>query len=204
MSGALSKRGQMREERRKQILESALIVFSQKGFHASNVSDIAARVGVSKGTIYWYFSSKEELFDAAIRAYLEDFGAEMAAVLENDGTASEKLRALAHSMDEFVVGAQQVFVAFLGYWASSQDRLDSAQFWIDLLHEYTDEVVGVIQEGIAGGEFKQVDARSLAWAISAAYDGLAAYLLFIPEIDVESVSKVFIDTLLAGLRSGCD
>jgi hypothetical protein len=61
-------------------------------------------------------------------------------------------------------------------------------------------VVGVIQEGIANGEFKQVDARALVWAISAVYDGLAAYLMFIPEIDVESVSRVFIETLLAGLR----
>ena len=200
MSGALSRPEQMRVERRKQILESALAVFSQKGFHASTLSDVAAHVGVSQGTIYWYFSSKEELFDAAIIAYLEGFGAEMAAVLENDGTASEKLRALAHSMDDFVIGAQQVFVAFLGYWAASQDHLDSARFWIELLHKYTDQVVGVIQEGIANGEFKQVDARALVWAISAAYDGLAAYLMFIPEIDVESVSRVFIETLLAGLR----
>lgn len=116
MSGALSRREQMRVERRKQIPESALAVFSQKGFHASTLSDVAAHVGVSQGTIYWYFSSKEELFDAAIIAYLEGFGAEMAAVLENDGTASEKLRALAHSMDDFVISAQQAFLAFLGYW----------------------------------------------------------------------------------------
>lgn len=200
MSEALSKREQMREERRRQILESALAVFSQKGFHASNVSDVAAHAGVSQGTIYWYFSSKEELFDAAIMAYFEGFGAEMEAVLASDGTASEKLRALAGSMDQLVIGAQQVFVAFLGYWASSQDRQDSAQFWIDLLHGYTDEVVGVIEDGIRSGEFKQVDARALVWAISAAYDGLAAYLMFIPEIDVESVSRAFIETLLAGLR----
>lgn len=201
MSEALSKREQMREERRKQILDSALTVFSQKGFHASNVSDVAAHAGVSQGTIYWYFSSKEELFDAAIMAYFEGFGAEMATVLQSDGTASEKLRALARSMDQFVIGAQQVFVAFLGYWASSQDRQDSAQFWIDLLHEYTDEVVGVIEEGIRNGEFQQVDARALVWALAAAYDGLAAYLMFIPDIDVRSVSKVFIDTLVAGLQA---
>lgn len=201
MSEALSRREQMREERRKQILESALAVFSQKGFHASNVSDVAAHAGVSQGTIYWYFSSKEELFDAAIMAYFEGFGVEMAAVLQSDGTASEKLRALGRSMDQFVIGAQQVFVAFLGYWASSQDRQDSAQFWIDLLHEYTDEVVGVIEEGIRSGEFKQVDARALVWALAAAYDGLAAYLMFIPDIDVRSVSKVFMETLVAGLQA---
>ncbi len=201
MSEALSKREQMREERRQQILDSALAVFSQKGFHASNVSDVAAHAGVSQGTIYWYFDSKEELFDAAIVGFFSGFGAEMTAVLQGGETATEKLRALANSMDDFAVNAQQVFGAFLGYWASSQDRQGSAKFWVDLLHEYTRCVVTVIEEGIKAGEFKEVDAEALVWAISAAYDGLAAYMMFIPDIDVRRVSRVFIDTLLRGLRA---
>lgn len=201
MSEALSKREQMREERRKQILDSALAVFSRKGFHASNVSDVAAHAGVSQGTIYWYFSSKEQLFDAAIMAFFTDFGAEMTTGLQEGETASGKLRALARSMDDFVVSAQQVFGAFLGYWASSQDRQGSAQFWIDSLRGYTDGVQAIIEEGIKSGEFKEVDAGALVWAMAAAYDGLAAYLMFIPDIDVGRVSKVFIDTLLKGLEA---
>ena len=201
MSEALSKRDQIREERRKQILDSALAVFSRKGFHASNVSDVAAHAGVSQGTIYWYFSSKEELSDAAIMAFFTDFGAEMMTGLQEGETASEKLRALARSMDDLVVNAQQVFGAFLGYWASSQDRQGSARFWIDLLHGYTDGVQAIVEEGIKSGEFREVDAGALVWAIVAAYDGLAAYLMFIPDIDVGSVSKVFMDTLLKGLEA---
>jgi AcrR family transcriptional regulator len=201
MSEALSKREQMREVRRKQILDSALAVFSQKGFHASNVSDVAAHAGVSQGTIYWYFDSKEELFDAAIMAFFTDFGAEIMTVLQEGETASDKLRTLARSMDELVLNAQQVFGAFLGYWASSQDRQGSAQLWINLLHEYTDGVVAIIEGGIKSGEFKEVDAAALVWAMAAAYDGLAAYLMFIPDIDVRRVNKVFVDTLLSGLEA---
>ena len=201
MSEALSKREQIREERRQQILDSALAVFSQKGFHASNVSDVAAHAGVSQGTIYWYFDSKEELFDAAINAFFTGFGAEMMAVLQEGESATEKLRALARAMDGFVVAAQQVFGAFLGYWASSQDRQSSAQSWTGLLHEYTEAVVTIIEEGIEAGEFKAVDAEALVWAIAAAYDGLAAYLMFMPDIDVRRVSTVFVDTLLKGLQA---
>lgn len=196
-----SKRDQIREARRKQILESALAVFSQKGFHASNVSEVAAHAGVSQGTIYWYFDSKEELFDEAIVDFFAAFGAEMTSVLQEGRSASEKLRAIARGMDQFVVNAQQVFGAFLGYWASSQDRQGSARFWVDLLHEYTAGVVAVIEEGIESGEFKEVDAGALVWAMAAAYDGLAAYLMFIPDIDVGRVSRVFIDTLLSGLEA---
>lgn len=200
MSEALSRREQIREERRQQILDSALAVFSQKGFHTSNVSDVAAHAGVSQGTIYWYFESKEELFDAAIMAFFAGFGVEMTSVLQEGGTASDKLRAIARAMDDFVANAQQVFGAFLGYWASSQDRQGSAQFWIDLLHQYTDGVVAIIEQGIQSGEFKEVDAKALVWAMAAAYDGLAAYLMFIPDIDVRRVSRVFVETLLSGLE----
>jgi len=191
----------MREERRSQILASALAVFSQKGFHVSSVSDVASHAGVSQGTIYWYFDSKEELFDAAIMEYFADFGTEMTSALEGGGTASEKLRALAKNMDRFVAEAQQVLVAFLSYWASGQGQQKSAQLWIEVLREYADYMVTVIEEGISTGEFKEVDARGLVWAMSAAYDGLAAYAMFIPEIDVERVSAAFVDTLLQGLQA---
>jgi AcrR family transcriptional regulator len=201
MSESASKREQMREERRSQILASALAVFSQKGFHASNVSDVAARAGVSQGTIYWYFDSKEELFDAAILEYFADFGSEMISALEGGGSASDKLRALAKNMDRFVAEAQQVMVAFLSYWASGQGQQESAQVWIKVLREYADYMVAVIEEGIGTGEFKQVDAPGLVWAMAAAYDGLAAYAMFIPEIDVGRVSAAFVDTLLQGLQA---
>jgi len=201
MSEVLSKREQLREERRRQILDSALAVFSQKGFHASNVSDVAAHAGVSQGTIYWYFESKEELFDAAIMSFFEGFGAQMMSALQGGETASEKLRTIARSMDEFVVNAQQVFGAFLGYWASCQDRQGAAQFWTDLLHQYTEGMVAIVEQGIHNGEFREVDAEALVWAMAAAYDGLAAYLMFIPDIDVRRVSRVFVDTLLSGLEA---
>ena len=194
-------REQMREERRSQILASALAVFSQKGFHASNVSDVAAHAGVSQGTIYWYFDSKEELFESAIMEYFADFGSEMLSALQGGETASGKLRALAKNMDRFVAEAQQVLVAFLSYWASGEGQQKSAQLWIGVLKEYAEYLVTVIEEGISTGEFREVDARGLVWALAAAYDGLAAYAMFIPEIDVERVSAAFMDALLQGLQA---
>ncbi|GAG16406.1 unnamed protein product, partial [marine sediment metagenome] len=68
------KREQVREERRQQILEAALEVFSRKGYHVTNVSDVAAQAGVSQGTIYWYFDSKDELFQAALLSAFGDIG----------------------------------------------------------------------------------------------------------------------------------
>jgi AcrR family transcriptional regulator len=199
MTGAPSKREQVREERRQQILEAALAVFSRKGFHTANVSDVAAEAGVSQGTIYWYFKSKEELFEAAILSAFVDIGAESLAALQQCETATEKLRELARAMEGLADVAENLFTLFLSYWASSPRREDAGQFWTDLLVEYKDVVVGIVEEGIRSGEFKHVDAESLVWALLAAYDGLAAYLMLIPGLDVARVSHVFVETLLNGL-----
>jgi len=53
MIKAPDKREQKREERRQQIIQAALRVFTQKGYNAANVSDVAAQASVSQGTIYW-------------------------------------------------------------------------------------------------------------------------------------------------------
>ena len=186
----LSKREQVREERRQQILEAALKVFSEKGYHTANVSD---------GTIYWYFDSKDELFQAAILSAFDDIGDATLALLAECYTATEKLRSLAQSMEGLADVAESLFMLFLGYYSSSDRRDESTKIWTDLLKQFNDIVVAVIEEGIAAGEFREVDAESLAWALLAAYDGLAAYVMLMPELDLSRIGRTFIETLLKGL-----
>jgi AcrR family transcriptional regulator len=199
MSDMPSKRVQQREERRKQILDAALTVFLGKGFHATNVSDVAAEAGVSQGTIYWYFESKDELFHAALMSAFMDFGEGTLVALAECSTAADKMLALAGSMESLADMAEGLFMLFLGYWSSSERREESAQIWVDLLVEYKDVVVAIMEEGIGNGEFKPIDADALGWALLAAYDGLAAYAVIMPELDFERISRAFIKTLLAGL-----
>src|SRR5262245_40274244 len=66
---AKSQRWQRRKENRPaELLDAALNEFFEKGFAAARLEDIAARAGVSKGTIYLYFDSKEDVFEALVRA----------------------------------------------------------------------------------------------------------------------------------------
>src|SRR5262245_10903240 len=58
------------EARPQEILEAALAVFAERGFAAARMETIAARAGVSKGTLYLYFDSKEEIFKALLQTML--------------------------------------------------------------------------------------------------------------------------------------
>jgi AcrR family transcriptional regulator len=199
MTEAPSKREQVREVRRHQILEAALQVFSQKGFHSANVSDVAAQAGVSQGTIYWYFDSKDDLFQAALLSVFEQLGTDTMVPLAECTTATDKLTALADSMVGFADVAKGLFMLFLGYWASSDRQEESTQIWTDLLEKYKDVVAAIVDEGVQSGEFRPVDAEGLVWALLAAYDGLAAYAAFMPEVDLERVNRALVGTLLEGL-----
>jgi AcrR family transcriptional regulator len=177
-------------------------VFSKKGYHAANVSDVAAEAGVSQGTIYWYFDSKDELLKGALLHFFEDFGEITIDALEHCQTSAEKLRAIGQSMELFAKDAEGLFTLFLSYWSSSPQREEASRWWIDLLVEFKNLIAGIVEEGVKSGEFRPVDAEALVWAMMAAYDGLAAYLVLMPEIDLHRVNQTFIDTLLNGLSAG--
>jgi AcrR family transcriptional regulator len=199
MGESPSKRDQQREERRGQILRAALEVFGQKGYYASNVSDVAAVAGVSQGTIYWYFESKEELLEAALLSLFRDFGDQSLEMLAHYDNAADKLLALGELMGPLMEDFGGAFTLFLEYWASSSERGKTVQLWTQLLAQYKDVFVQIIEDGIQRGEFRPVVAEELVWALMAAMDGLAAYAMLMPGLDFSATMQVLIETLLPGL-----
>ena len=189
------------DERRAQIIQAALACFPRKGYNNTTMDDIVAESGLSKGTLYWYFKSKDDLFAEALLSVFMNVAQEAVAAMEQYSTASDKLRAVAQATVGFGKMVEGYFSLLLEFWASSPRREEAGQSWISLLTEYKDIVVEIIEEGVRNGEFKPVDAEQLVWAIMAAYDGLAAYVMFIPDLDLERISQVFVKTLLSGLAT---
>ncbi|TRO55081.1 TetR/AcrR family transcriptional regulator [Candidatus Bathyarchaeota archaeon] len=70
---------------KKRIIEAAITVFAKKGYHRAKMTDIAKEVGVSKGTLYQYFKSKEDLFEAVVQIPFEKIEEEPLAELLESG-----------------------------------------------------------------------------------------------------------------------
>ena len=89
---------QVREQRKTQLLEAAQRVFSRQGFHAATVSDVAAEAGVSQGTVYHYFDSKESLLLAVFTQWCqENLRDEIEHALQAEPTAAGKLALIARA-----------------------------------------------------------------------------------------------------------
>jgi TetR/AcrR family fatty acid metabolism transcriptional regulator len=104
----------LREERRIQILETAIQFFAEQGYYNTKMSDIAQRLGLAKGTIYWYFDSKEDLFNRAFRHEFEKLAQPLLErALRQDLDAGEKLLAIAQaSLDLLSNFEDLVFIMF--------------------------------------------------------------------------------------------
>lgn len=166
---ALLPRWQRRKDARPtEIINAALTLFVEKGFAATRLDDVAKLAGVTKGTVYLYFTNKEDLFKAVVReTVLPTIEDAEQLVAEYDGTWASLLWQLlerwAKRMDESpATGISKLMVA-------------EASNFPELSRFYIDEVVirsrklfaDVISRGIAGGEFRQVDVALATQAVIA-------------------------------------
>lgn len=195
--GRASERG--RPERHRDIVDAALRCFTRKGYNNTTMDDIVEESGLSKGTLYWYFDGKEDLFQAALLSVFDGFEEDVLSRMDSCETATEKLRHLGAGAADVGDSVGAYFSLFLEFWVSRPQRDEANKVWYDLLEEYKAVLTNVIEEGIAAGEFRPVDAQSFVWALMATYDGLAAYGAFISDLDLRTISRTFTDVMLEGL-----
>ena len=163
-----SPRRQPRWRRRKdarpeEILEAALDVFVERGYAATRLDRVAARAGVTKGTIYLYFPSKEALFKAVVRqSMVMNIERAEAADATHLGSAADALRELLGTMWRLVGETKLSGVPKL-IVAESANFPELARFyWVEVASRALRLVASIIERGVARGEFRRVDPRRIA------------------------------------------
>jgi AcrR family transcriptional regulator len=198
----MTPRPDVSEVRRAQIIEAALARFTQQGYANTTIDDIATESGLSKGAIYWYFESKDDLFQAAANSVMEEMVERSMTALTDCQTATEQLRVGARCMVDLCRDIEGYFGLIIEFWTQSERREEATAFWAEMIKQYRQAVEAILEGGVQAGEFKAVDTEALSWMIMAAYDGLAAYHMMMPEIDLDRISQGFIEALMEGLKSG--
>lgn len=90
------------DTRKQEILSGALKVFSEKGYDKTTISDIAKELGISQGLCYRYYSSKEEIYEAALTEYAEYIvQANLKRYTHSGKSLKERIRALSGGMREY-------------------------------------------------------------------------------------------------------
>ena len=192
-------------ERGPEILEAALASFAEKGFAATRMDDIAARAGISKGTIYLYFDSKDAVFKALARGSI---GAQLAAVRAHvnafQGSSAELLRFVLGTMGHFLSTSDRVVLVRV-LLAEAGNFPELAEFW---RREIVDQGLGllesIVQRGQARGEFRTVPPEHAARLCMAPMLVIALWRTIFAQFDTEpydyqGLIDAHLGTLLRGL-----
>jgi len=172
-SAARPRRARRKEARPGELVQAALSLFVEKGFAATRVEEVAARAGVSKGTLFLYFPSKEELFKAVVHETIAGRFAEWNEEFERfEGDSVELVRYCMHSWWERIGMTQASGITKL--------VMSEAGMFPEIAAFYQQAVIGpghdlirrILQRGVDRGEFR---ALNLDYAVY----GLIAPMIFL-------------------------
>ena len=197
-------RAAQKESRPKEIVDAALAVFAGKGFAGARLDDVAEKAGISKGTIYLYFDTKEDLFKACVR---ETLGAHLEGSRDLadsfDGDTSDLLRKIVGGIGQQLSKGE--FRTILLLLISEGPRFP------ELVSFYQNEIIrpgmgilgAVIQRGVERGEFKRTGLSDFPMLLMSPVMMTVIWNhLFsdLKEINLDEALQVHLTTLLNGLQ----
>lgn len=198
----MSPKPDVSEERKNQILEAASAVFARMGIDKARMDDIVQESGLSKGALYWYFKSKDEIIIAILGSLFERELADLRVLLDAEGSAGERLIEFTRRSIGDVRRFSKLMPLTYEFYALAFRQTAVRRVLKRYLRNYIDILTPLIQQGIDQGEFRQVDAREAAIAAGAIFEG--TLLLWVCDPDTVSFDKN-IETscrlLLDGLRA---
>jgi TetR/AcrR family transcriptional regulator len=165
---ATTPRQRRKEARPQELLDAALELFVEKGFAATRSEEVAALAGVSKGTLYLYYPSKEELLKAVIRRTISAEIAEGVDIVRNhEGPTAELLTYLIHEWWRRIGQTKASGICKL-VMAEVRNFPEIAQFYLEEVIEPAERMIAsVIERGIERGEFRPVPVHETVHALMA-------------------------------------
>ena len=190
---------QRSEETRSRILESAIKLFSARGFNAASVADICKDAGISKGAFYHHFESKQALFLALLDVWLQTI--DNAIEASKDKTVPETFMLITEAFPFIFETAGEGLPMFLEFWlqASRDEKIWQAS--IAPYRRYQKHFTSLIKKGVDEGSFVKVDPELTARMIVSMAMGLLIQSLLDPkgakwEKTAREITKMMMDTLL--------
>lgn len=155
-------------ERRREVIEAASRVFAKKGYQATTIAAVAEELNIDRASLYYYISSKEELFDDVVREACEDNVRIARNIDKSSDNALEKLQ-------KFIIETTNSYerhYPLLHIYVRENLKTvgDSRSAWAkqmrQLNHDYEDAIIKIIEEGYEDGSFRNLGpSRTVAYAI---------------------------------------
>jgi len=203
------KRERRKEARPGELLDAALDLFVEKGFSAARVDEVAARAGVSKGTLFLYFESKEDLFKAVVRENIANqFPTWQEEFVAFQGSSADMLRYALLSWWERIGKTRASGITKL-VMSEAQNFPEIAQFYQEEVIKPGNAMIRrILERGVSSGEFRQLDLEQAVHIIVAPMiflmmwkHSMGACAASAKIVDPEQFIHMQVDVLLHGMTA---
>ena len=164
-----------KEERKENIISTALKLFSEQGFYVTTIPDIAAKVGMSVGNFYNYFSSKDILAKELILYISEYLGRHIRAINERPVSTREKIGAIVAMYFSMASERPEMIEYFLRIYLSNREVFGERCEGMVCVSPFITEMMIFFDDGVAGGELRNQDFFS-AFGLFMGYLGGMVFL----------------------------
>ena len=148
---------QAKESRADQLLETATLLFKEKGYHNTSMQDLADALGMQKGSLYYYIDSKEELLRELLEQATSILGAQIDEIYAADLRPSEKLRLALENHGQAMMDHLNLVTVYLQEYRSlPPERLQEV---LATREHYEQRLMQILQDGIDSGEFRPVEVK---------------------------------------------
>lgn len=194
----MSPRPDVREERTQQIVEAAIKVFSEQGFHEATMDEIAEEAGLSKGTLYWYFKGKDKIISKLLQWFFEREYSNLESWLTSEESPSE----IVNKTGQMVVNdllSLKIFIPVMYEFIALSFRNPIVGDVIRKnLYEFIERMELVFQKGIDLGEFADKGTKEMVLAFGALLEGsILIWSYDLKNVDLEAIvnssTQIFLD-----------
>jgi TetR/AcrR family transcriptional regulator, fatty acid metabolism regulator protein len=193
----------MDDNKKEQIRKAALAVFSRQGFHETTVEQIAQEAGIAKGTIYLYYTSKEEILISIFRRYLDEMLDFADHLLDSAPSLPEMLAGLFRKQVDLLreePGLIKLFVRRSLHAVSHGDER-----MVEFNRYLVERIVKLLKRARKTGEVRSFDVRIVACALLSLQETLPLYLMTyagkLPNDAPARVARQLSQFMWAGIRS---
>ena len=183
---------------KRKIFETSMKLFAEKGYDATSIEEITATVGVAKGTLYYHFSSKEEIFNFLIEEGMKLLQNSIDIKTAKYDNYIDKLKAIILIQIKIVMKYEDLITILLSqFWGNEARNKKCKQH----IYEYIKKIEEIVKEGIEKKQIKEGNPKVIASEIYGLICSTLVYKLRNEkEIDIMKLYKEFENTVIEGLK----
>ena len=189
-----------KESRRDQILKTATRIFCEKTYHGTTLQEIASAVGMLKGSLYYYITSKEKLLANIILDALQTLNEDLLRVENADLTSVERLRQVVREHVKFNAKYREVGTLFLTE-RNTISSLDEMDKMMQIFERRDKLITKTLREAIEAGVYRPVDIRITSLAIVGLCNSVLFWYRSSGRLSDDEISNALFELLHQGLSA---